>query len=226
MWLVGGTALAGFYAEHRKSDDLDLFVGDLISYQTTLRAVQSLKSKGAIFSSESSSSNYYHSLVQFLNHQFTIDIVLDEQLHRIGLGVKTKDSIWVADINTLLATKIGTLVSRCSEKDLFDLDWLLTRVPEYKIKDLIETGAQIDAGLNAETLLISLQGATLRKEACHFLLAESKITIDQAYKKIETLRKTLIQKLLDHEKKSLLSEKSLAIKQTLSDFKKTLFGTP
>ena len=25
--LVGGTALAGFYAGHRRSDDLDLFVG-------------------------------------------------------------------------------------------------------------------------------------------------------------------------------------------------------
>lgn len=220
VWLVGGTALAGFYAEHRRSDDLDLFAGNEVAYKGALHAVRSLKNKGAIFLNESTSPLYYHALIKFLDHQFTLDIVLDKHLHRVGKGIKAKDNIWVADINTLLATKIGTLVSRCSEKDLFDLDWFLGQIPEYKIENLIEIGNQIDAGLNLETLLISLQGAILKKEACHFLLPHSPITVDQAYNKITTLQKTLIQKLLDYQKNLPLSQEAKDIKQTLKDFKK------
>ncbi|MBI4411107.1 MAG: nucleotidyl transferase AbiEii/AbiGii toxin family protein [Deltaproteobacteria bacterium] len=220
VWLVGGTALAGFYAEHRRSDDIDLFAADSIAHQTAIRSVKSLKDDGALLADERTSPTYYHALVKFHDHQFTVDVVHDEFLHRIGKGVKTADGIWVADINTLLTTKISTLVSRASEKDLFDLDWLLGKLGDYKIGDLIETGKIIEGGFNIESLLISLEGARLRKEACHFLLPQSEITVDEAYKRIESLRKNLIQKLLAYEKTLPPSEQVSGIRQALKDFKK------
>lgn len=220
VWLVGGTALAGFYAEHRRSDDIDLFAANSVAHQTAVRAVKSLRERGAQFSDESTTPTYYHVLIKNRDHQFTVDVVLDEFLHRIGQGIKTGDGIWVADINTILKTKISTLVSRASEKDLFDLDWLLGQLGDYKIEELMETGKMIEGGFNVESLLISLEGALLRKEACRFLLPKSAITIAQAYKKIENLRKILIQKLLDYEKTLPPSEQAVGIRQTLKDFKR------
>ena len=42
LWLVGGTALAGYYAEHRRSDDLDLFAIDEPAHRAAILAVKSL----------------------------------------------------------------------------------------------------------------------------------------------------------------------------------------
>ena len=44
--LVGGTALAGFYAGHRRSDDLDLFTGSSAAFRQTVLAVRTLQSLG------------------------------------------------------------------------------------------------------------------------------------------------------------------------------------
>ena len=113
LWLIGGTALAGFYAEHRRSDDLDLFAADLFTQEASIRAIRSLKNKGAQFSGERHTPTYYHADVMFMNHSFTIDNVLDENLHKIGSAYTVSDGILVANLALLFATKIACLVSRC-----------------------------------------------------------------------------------------------------------------
>ncbi len=201
IMLVGGTALAGYYAEHRRSDDLDLFVGSPIDFEKTYRAVQLLKKEKARFSNEYRTPAYFRAEILWQRHTYTIDIVLDENLFKVGKAVRTDDRIWVADLETLFAMKSACLISRCSEKDLFDLDWLLARKREWQIGELIEHGSKIDLGLNPESLLVSLKGASLRKEACHFLLPGSPISVIQAYSKITNLHQTLIRKILEYEKK-------------------------
>lgn len=220
VWLVGGTALAGYYAEHRRSDDLDLFVANAEAFRSTVLAVKSLQSQGAVFSDERTSAFYYHVLVKYQVHEFTIDVVLDEALHRMGKGIRTDDGNWVAELNTLLAMKIATLVSRCSEKDLYDLDWLLAHCGDYALADFIELGAHVDAGVTIETLLISLQGSVLRRDACHFLLKNSAHGLDDAYRTITALKKTLLERLLAHEKKIPLSQSAESLCQAVRDFKK------
>ncbi|MBI5299438.1 MAG: nucleotidyl transferase AbiEii/AbiGii toxin family protein [Deltaproteobacteria bacterium] len=220
LWLVGGTALAGYYAKHRRSDDLDLFAVDETAHRAATLAAKSLKNKGALLTNERTTPNYYHADAQFRGHPFTIDIVLDEHLHATGKAIQTQDKIWVADLPTLFAMKAACLISRCSEKDLFDLDWILSHVPHFEIENLIQAGAQFDGGLNVETLLISLQGGTLHKEACHFLLPKSSMTVAEAYKKIIALRETLIEKLMVYQKKLSLSNDAKALAQAVKDQKK------
>ncbi len=219
LWLVGGTALAGYYAEHRRSDDIDLFAGSPFTYQATVMNTRSLKKAGALFQRETSSPAYYRAELRFEGHPFTIDIVLDENLHHFGQATKTDDGIWVATPETLLATKIACLVSRCSEKDLFDLSWLLPRAPHLTMKQFIELGNLVDGGLNIESLLISMQGARLREEACHFLLPGD-LTPKQAFHQIEVLRKGLIQKLMRHEAEQPLSADVKLLKKALKEQKK------
>lgn len=200
LWLVGGTALAGYYAEHRRSDDLDLFAMDEFSHQATIRSLHTLKKKGAQFSSERQTPNYYRAEVQFMNHRFTCDIVLDEFLHKNGTAHRVSSGIWVASLKSILAMKFSCLISRCSEKDLFDLDWIIAHCSPIPISQLVELGAIFDGGLTVETLLISLHGSKLRQEACNFLLPNATATAEETYRKIINLQKQLVRDLLSYEK--------------------------
>lgn len=58
--LVGGTALSGFYAGHRRSDDLDLFTGSATAFKQTVLAVRSLRTIGVGLEERSHSNQYYH----------------------------------------------------------------------------------------------------------------------------------------------------------------------
>lgn len=215
LWLVGGTAIAGYYAEHRRSDDLDLFAIHPEAFHAAVLAVKSLKGKGALLKRERSSPLYYHADALLQDHPFTIDVVLDENLGSIGYAKKTDDGVTVADFETLLTMKAACLVSRCSEKDLFDLDWMLKQIPGWSIADLIALGSKIDGGLSVETLLISLRGSVLRKTACSFLLPTSPFNEETAYKKIVGLQKRLVERLLSYENKLPPTLETSALAQSL-----------
>lgn len=200
VWLVGGTALAGYYAEHRSSDDIDLFVNNENSHKAVILSVRTLQASGALFSKEMQTPQFFRTDVSWQGHKFTIDVVLDENIHRIGQAQRSDDGVLVADLRTLFAMKAACLVSRASEKDLFDLDWIFAHAGEPGMKELIAAGNQIDGGLTVETLLISLKGATLRKEACHFLLPSSDTTPAEVFHRIDTLRNKLVHSLLEYER--------------------------
>lgn len=200
VWLVGGTAFAGFYAEHRRSDDIDLFAASENDHRAAVLAAKSLQKVGAVFSREMQTPQFYRTDVAWQNHKFTIDVVLDENIHHIGDAFRSKDGVLVADLDTLYSMKVACLVSRCSEKDLFDLDWIFSRTGGPDISDFISRGAAIDGGLTIETLLYSLKSAMLRREACGFLLANSKTAVGEAYKKILSLQKKLVNALFEYEK--------------------------
>ena len=220
LWLVGGSALAGFYAGHRCSDDLDMFAAGSESYKAAVLAVKSLKNREAVFLSESGSSFYYHAEIDFFESRFAVDVVVDERLPQIGRAMRTGEGIWVADLPTLFKMKAAALLSRCAEKDLFDLDWFFSQHHELDARLLIEAGSEIDAGLNAQTLLISLQGAALRKEACHFLLPHSPLTVDEAFRKIKRLRGRLVDAILEYERGLPSTEEVAALAQAFKDQKK------
>jgi hypothetical protein len=192
--LVGGTAIAGFYAGHRRSDDMDLFTRSEVSLRAAVLAVKSLKSIGAQIAEESQTPLYYHAVCRLGGHTFTADAVLDENLFRVGEFVKATPGILVATLHTLLAMKVATVVSRCSEKDLFDLKWLRGKYPHHTLAQLIEMAAKIDGGVNAENMLASLGGATLRESACDFSL-DPKAAPARIFREIEAERWAWVGKL-------------------------------
>ena len=193
--LVGGTALSGFYAGHRRSDDLDFFTQNEDSQKSTILAVKSLENIGTKFLEVSTeTAQYYRSTCELEGHQFTIDIVLDSNIFKVGQAVILKNNIHIADLKTMLMTKAATLVSRCSEKDLYDLIWIFQKIPDLNFAKLILLGHEIDSGVNAENILISLSGAILTEESCDFSLLPqaNKITI---YKDIIKFRREMIRGL-------------------------------
>ena len=76
----------------------------------------------------------------------------------------------IASLTTLLRMKSAALVSRSSEKDLYDLIQLFNIFSDLNIATFIAFGQSIDSGVNAESMLASIGGTTLRQEACDFSL--------------------------------------------------------
>jgi hypothetical protein len=171
--LVGGTALAGYYAGHRRSDDLDLFTENTLAQKATVLSVKSIGELGSSLAHERSSARFYHATCRLDGHDFTAQVVLDSNLFAVGSGIEADDGVMVAGAETLLKMKAATLVSRASEKDLFDLAWFFKQDEQLDVPTLIALGTEIDGGMNGEALLISLVGTQMRKSACGFSLTKS-----------------------------------------------------
>lgn len=171
--LVGGTALAGYYAGHRRSDDLDFFTQDTPAQQTVVLAVKSLGELGCAFAAERTSARFYHTTCRLDGHDFTAQVVLDSNLFAVGSSIEAHDRVVVATPETLLKMKAATLVSRASEKDLYDLAWFFERDDELDVPTLIALGREVDRGMNGEAVLISLVGTEMRETACDFSLTQT-----------------------------------------------------
>jgi hypothetical protein len=166
--LVGGTALAGYYAGHRRSDDLDLFTESGPAHKATVLSVKSLREIGASLSGERSSAHFHHATCRLDGHDLTAQVVLDSNLFDVGSSVQADDGVVVADLETLLKMKAATLVSRASEKDLYDLAWFFDLDDSIDVPALITLGKEVDGGVNGEAMLVSLVGTEMRKSACGF----------------------------------------------------------
>lgn len=205
--LVGGTALAGFYAGHRRSDDLDLFTGSATAFTQAVLAVRSLRTIEVELEERSHSNQYYRAVCYHRELGFTVDVVLDER--SAGLtGTNTAGEVVVAGLPALLAMKAAALVSRCSEKDLYDVLWLFGAFPERKLTDLIELGRTVDGGVTGETLLYSIGSAELDRAACGFAV-EFGASAGAVFSRLRTFRRELVRALelhLDNRSASTLSD--------------------
>jgi predicted nucleotidyltransferase component of viral defense system len=188
--LVGGTALAGFYAGHRRSDDLDLFSADENAFLAAVLAVRELEQAGVNFLNSSRSGQYFHANCLYRTHSFTIDVVLDRNLFAVGRFAQA-GKVVVAELETLFRMKIAALVSRASEKDLFDLEWLFKKFPALKVKDWISLGQTLDKAVTGENLLASVAGTRIRKEACGFSLDRAE-NLEMVHQKLKRFQKSLV----------------------------------
>lgn len=192
--LVGGTALAGFYAGHRRSDDLDLFTVDEASQEAAVLAVLSLERLGASVETRQRSAQYFRALCALEGHRFTADVALHPPLFRAGRSLRLSEGIVVADLETLLLLKASALLSRCSEKDLYDLLFLLEGREGLSVEGLVEKAAALDAGATPENLLIAVLGARLEESACGFAL-EPALRAREVFRRVERFRRGLAKAL-------------------------------
>src|SRR3989339_1159256 len=69
--LVGGTALAGYYAGHRRSDDLELLTGHPLAQRATVLSVKSLAQIGCSLAHERGSAPFHHATRRLDGHDLT-----------------------------------------------------------------------------------------------------------------------------------------------------------
>lgn len=124
LFLTGGTALSVFYAVHRKSNDLDLFLlreRNLLEYTALLRSFEKVVT--TISESPAFCSYIYHSGIKtdYVYDKFSI------------AGKKNKILIEGMKINidtleNITTNKICSVISRQEPKDIIDLTWLFMNV--------------------------------------------------------------------------------------------------
>ncbi len=199
-WLVGGTALSGFYAGHRRSDDMDLFTKDPGSQEAAVLAVRSLKELGASLEVSHHSAQYFKALCAFKEYRFTVDVALHAELFSVGEGIGLDDGIVVASLKTLVMMKAAALVSRCGEKDLYDLLWLSRMDPKLTPAEIARNALKLDAGATVEGLLLSVYGAPLSKESCGFAL-EPPLPPEKVFREIQSFKRKLLAALADAAEK-------------------------
>ena len=205
--LVGGTALAGFYAGHRRPDDFDLFTGSATAFTQAVLAVRSLRTIEVELEERSHSNQYFRAVCYHREFGFTVDVVLD--VGAVSLSeTNTDGEVVVAGLPALLAIKAAALVSRCSEKDLYDLLWLCAAFPERELAELIELGRTVDRGVTGETLVYRIGSTELDRAACGFAV-ESGTSAATVFACIGTFRRELLRALdlhLDHNSASTLRD--------------------
>lgn len=192
--LVGGTALAGYYAAHRRSDDIDIFTDGPASQEAAVLAAESLSAHGARLEGRQRSAQFYRTICRWRGEVFTIDAAQHPGLFKPGASVRLGNGVIVATLSTLLAMKTAALLSRCSEKDLYDLLWLLGRHKQLSLPAVIDLGACVDAGVTPEGLLIALTGSDPAVESCGFS-REPGVTNVKIHEEITALRRMLLKEI-------------------------------
>ena len=116
--LVGGTALAGYYAGHRRSDDLDLFVRDADAHKATTLAVQTLQDLGASRTDLQHSLQFYSGSYGLSGHDFTVQAVLDANGFAVGNAMN-----WMLPMSVLV---LPLIVMQFFQARSGDLEVVLT----------------------------------------------------------------------------------------------------
>ena len=130
---------------------------------------------------------------------------MDPNLFRACTTVLLVNNVEVVDLDSLFKMKAATLVSRCSEKDLYDLIWLFGQYADKSFEDLIRLGNEIDAGVNGEAILLSVAGAIIRKDACGFSFDQTKAAA-QVYNEIIAFRQNILRGITAYLEKEPVPE--------------------
>ena len=65
---------------------------------------------------------------------------------------------------------------------------------EEELKVMIEMGREVDGGLNAESVLVSITGTSHSEEACNFAL-DRKMTRREIHRRVSKIRRDLVRGL-------------------------------
>ncbi len=155
FYLTGGTALSGYYLQHRISDDLDFFTEDdpdtLFIEQFAGRIKELLSASNVRFSRLYDRNQYFFTVeneenkIEFTKYPF-------KQIN----PPEKRDGIFVDSEYDIAVNKLMTAVERFDPKDFVDLYFLL---PKYSLSEL-KNGVQKKFG---HTLDLIFLGAELSK---------------------------------------------------------------
>lgn len=142
FFLTGGSALALFYLDHRRSYDLDLFtteeVNGLEIRNTVLRVAGQI---GAKCQSVRTAPDFHRFRISRGDDREIVDVVVD-RAPQIDPQKADIGGIRVDTVREMIANKLTTLLGRAELKDVVDLYFLeqaghdiLAAVPDAKSKD-------------------------------------------------------------------------------------------
>lgn len=186
FFLTGGAALTGYYLDHRKTLDLDLFTAedDLESGERRLR--ESVHELGASIEEIQTSVDFRRRLVRRGEEAVVVDLVRDRGA-QLWPEKESIGGVRVDRPEEIRANKLASLLGRAEIRDLVDLR-ALERAGYPVDRSALADAARKDAGLTAAQLA--------------WLLSELRLGPDSsppggvAVEELEAFRRELVERLL------------------------------
>lgn len=183
FFLTGGAALGGFYLDHRRSNDVDLFTPGKIDWPELIGAIEWLSREIGAKCERLTEYPYIHRFklsrgeeqqIVDLVHDFTQQI--DDAKNHFG-------EIIVDTPREILANKLCTLLGRSEIRDLIDLYCLAQS--GYNPLEYVELSLTKDGGMRPELLAKILSEIRINELPTENLLRE--ISVEDLKKFIERL---------------------------------------
>lgn len=150
FFLTGGGALAGFYLQHRPTDDLDLFTLDAEAFErahhTLLDAVAALGGKAV---ARQTSPAFHRYVVTRGDESVVVDLVL-ERVVQLSPEKRETDGIRLDPPQEILANKLTALASRAEIRDLVDV--MKMERAGYNLDEALDGALAKDGGCTPATL--------------------------------------------------------------------------
>lgn len=156
FFLTGGTALSGFYLEHRLSQDLDLFtVNQEISFDNVNRELLKIASNLNLKIKNQVASPTFLQYIFLTNAEdLKVDVVKDVP---IFFGkIKKKGGVNIDSLKNIAVNKLLAIFGRVDAKDFIDLFFILKIEKKFEFDELFSKAKQKDLGLNEFYLANSL----------------------------------------------------------------------
>ncbi len=155
FFLTGGTALAGWYLFHRRSDDLDLFTVSDQAWSGARSRVRRVAAALDATLEEVRSEPGFHRyvLTPRSGASALVDCVRDQDL-QIVTAKPVRDGICVDAIEDIICNKLAAIVSRTEIKDFVDLFCLHEK--GYNLRKFVEPTQRKFGGIERGVLAASL----------------------------------------------------------------------
>lgn len=141
FYLTGGTALAAFYLEHRRSDDLDLFT-HAVEIASIERVIEDAwKQAGLKLQRERASATFRRYRIR---DELQVDVVRDVDF-RVGIP-ELRGAFMVDHPKNIAVNKVAAIYGRLDPKDYVDLYFLKGHL-DFNILELLELARRKDAGI-------------------------------------------------------------------------------
>ncbi len=149
FYLSGGTALAGYYLHHRRSDDLDFFTRDQTALEFTDRRVDRAASAAGLsverVNRRSEAVQYFLGGDAEPDHPLLkCELMLDPPPY--FASPRSFDGIWVDDLLAIAVNKVA-IISRMEPKDYFDR-YHIAQSGQFRFETLIALAKQKLIGLD------------------------------------------------------------------------------
>jgi hypothetical protein len=150
FFLTGGAALAGFYLEHRPTDDLGLFTTAADAFERGRFVLDAVAAElGAQLEIVRHAPGFLRSVLSRDRDSVVVDLVW-ERVAQAYAEKPERAGIRIDAIEEILANKLTTVLSRAEERDLVDL--LFLEKAGHRIESALGAALAKDGGCTPASL--------------------------------------------------------------------------
>lgn len=155
--LSGGTALAAYYLYHRRSDDLDLFTGDLPTVVPYSHGVEDgLTRAGLTVMVRLRTESFVRMEIEQAGDRLRLDLAKEAPFRfgpprRVDLG---QAFLWVENFQDLAVNKVLALFGRAEPRDFVDIYFVKDH---YPLEQLVAWAAEKDPGFDLYWFCVALR---------------------------------------------------------------------